>query len=134
MSSENTILVTGGAGYIGSHMVQCAKRAGYTPIVLDNLSTGHSDAVLDAELVVGDMQDTALLAQIFATHGSHAGSTAAPAAHGSCEQAGGVATSGGASAGASAVGASWPASTTLPPVPLFEEEDEDVLEELDDEA
>lgn len=67
-NKKQKILIVGGAGYIGSHMVQCAQRAGYTPIVLDNLSTGHRDAVLDAELIVGDMQDTALLAQIFATH------------------------------------------------------------------
>jgi UDP-glucose 4-epimerase len=46
-------------------MVQVLRQANLTPIVLDNLSTGHRDAVLDAELMVGDMADTALLNQLF---------------------------------------------------------------------
>jgi UDP-glucose 4-epimerase len=63
-----TILITGGAGFIGSHMVACAKRAGLVPIVLDNLSTGHRDAVIDTELIVGDIHDKALLAKLFSTY------------------------------------------------------------------
>lgn len=59
------ILITGGAGYIGSHMVLCVKRAGYEPIVLDDLSAGHRDAVLGAELIVGSIHDEALLEQLF---------------------------------------------------------------------
>ena len=39
------ILVTGGAGYIGSHVVEELKKSGFTPIVYDNLSTGHAAAV-----------------------------------------------------------------------------------------
>jgi UDP-glucose 4-epimerase len=62
------VLVVGGAGYIGSHMVKCLERAGYLPLVLDNLSTGHRDAVHDAEMVVGDVNDTVLLQQLFALY------------------------------------------------------------------
>ncbi|HHJ12932.1 MAG TPA: UDP-glucose 4-epimerase GalE [Gammaproteobacteria bacterium] len=55
--SENSILVTGGAGYIGSHVVRLLTDAGRRVVVLDNLSTGFRDAVLGAELVVGDTGD-----------------------------------------------------------------------------
>lgn len=61
----NYVLVVGGAGFIGSHMVLDLQRAGYIPVVLDNLSKGHSDAVKEVELVIGDMADTALLNQLF---------------------------------------------------------------------
>ncbi len=71
MSNQLTILVTGGAGYIGSHAVLALQRAGYKVIILDNLSYGHRDLVeqaLKTELIVGDTNDRALLDQIFATH------------------------------------------------------------------
>jgi UDP-glucose 4-epimerase len=68
IDSKGCVLVTGGAGYIGSHMVYCLEQAGYLPIVLDNLSTGHRDAVRHAELIVGDIHDTALLEQLFASY------------------------------------------------------------------
>lgn len=52
------ILVTGGAGYIGSHVVEELQKSGYTPIVYDNLSTGHEAAVPeDVQLVEGDIHD-----------------------------------------------------------------------------
>jgi UDP-arabinose 4-epimerase len=51
------ILVTGGAGYIGSHTCMALAAAGYTPIVLDNLSTGHRWAVKWGPLVVADIAD-----------------------------------------------------------------------------
>lgn len=52
------ILVTGGAGYIGSHVVEELKTSGFTPIVYDNLSTGHAAAVPeDVQLVEGDIHD-----------------------------------------------------------------------------
>lgn len=51
-----TVLVVGGAGYIGSHMVQALVRAGHAVTVLDNLSTGHADAVKGAQLVRGDLR------------------------------------------------------------------------------
>jgi UDP-glucose 4-epimerase len=63
-----TILVTGGAGYIGSHVVKALGRAGEKLVVLDNLSTGFKDAVLFGELVVGDVGDEALLDQLFQKH------------------------------------------------------------------
>ena len=65
-----TILVTGGAGYIGSHMVHALADAGERVVVLDNLSTGFDWAVPDAAtLVVGDTGDAALVTQLLARHG-----------------------------------------------------------------
>ena len=59
------ILVTGGAGYIGSHMVLELTDAGEDVIVLDNLSTGFRWAVADkARLVVGDVGDESLVRQV----------------------------------------------------------------------
>ncbi len=51
------VLVAGGCGYIGSHMVRMLRDAGYRPVVVDNLSTGHADAVLPQELHRGDIGD-----------------------------------------------------------------------------
>lgn len=65
MPTNSCVLVVGGAGYIGSHMTLALREAGYTPIVLDNLSTGHRDAVLGAELIIGEMSDKKILADIF---------------------------------------------------------------------
>lgn len=61
------ILVTGGAGYIGSHVVHGLKSLGYTPIILDNLTRGHRQTakLVGAELIVGDVGDTVLLNDIF---------------------------------------------------------------------
>ncbi|HAN97986.1 MAG TPA: UDP-glucose 4-epimerase GalE [Planctomycetaceae bacterium] len=58
------ILVVGGAGYIGSHMVKLLGAAGHRVVVFDNLSEGHRGAVTGAELVVGDLQDESLVAQV----------------------------------------------------------------------
>ena len=66
-----TILVTGGAGYIGSHSVLALQRAGYGVVVLDNLVHGHREFVediLQVELVVGDIGDRATLDKLFATY------------------------------------------------------------------
>jgi UDP-glucose 4-epimerase len=66
-----TILVTGGAGYIGSHAVLALSQAGYKVLILDNLVYGHRDLVekvLQVELVVGDTSDRALLDQLFQSH------------------------------------------------------------------
>lgn len=52
------ILVTGGAGYIGSHTVKALYENGDTPIVLDNFSTGYRELARNAELVIGDVRDT----------------------------------------------------------------------------
>ena len=43
MASKGSILITGGAGYIGSHCAKAVAEAGYLPVVYDNLSTGHRD-------------------------------------------------------------------------------------------
>jgi len=51
------VLVTGGAGYIGSHSVKALRRAGYDVVVFDNLSAGHRGATLGAPLVLGDIRD-----------------------------------------------------------------------------
>lgn len=59
------VLVTGGAGYIGSQTVRELLEAGYFPVVYDNLSTGHKEAVLGGELVIGDLADTVKLDQVF---------------------------------------------------------------------
>ena len=72
MSSNNqTILVTGGAGYIGSHAALALKNAGYNVVILDNLSYGHQeivDEVLQVKLIVGDTSDRALLDRLFTEH------------------------------------------------------------------
>ncbi len=60
-----TILVPGGAGFIGSHTLLALKAAGYEPLVLDNLSNGHRDAVLNCRFIEGDIRDEALLNQLF---------------------------------------------------------------------
>ena len=63
-----TVLVTGGAGYIGSHVVQQLGKLGYEVIVYDNLSTGSPEAVLQGKLVVGDLADQEKLSQTFAQY------------------------------------------------------------------
>jgi UDP-glucose 4-epimerase len=66
-----TILVTGGAGYIGSHAVLALKQAGYEVVIFDNLEYGHRelvDRVLGVELFVGDTRDREALDRVFATH------------------------------------------------------------------
>jgi len=56
-----TVLVTGGAGYIGSHTVRALRAAGRDVVVLDSLELGDADAVIDAPLVVGDITDRQLV-------------------------------------------------------------------------
>jgi UDP-glucose 4-epimerase len=66
-----TVLVTGGAGYIGSHVVLALKESGYQVVVLDNLVYGHKDlvaSVLQVELLCGDVCDRAFLDQVFRDH------------------------------------------------------------------
>ncbi len=62
------ILVVGGAGYIGSHMVRELIAEGFDPLVFDNLSTGHEWAVPDGRLLQGDLADRKRLHEIFAAH------------------------------------------------------------------
>ncbi len=60
------ILVTGGAGYIGSHTNRLLNETGYETVVLDNLSNGHREAVTGGEFVQGDFGDRELLNRLFA--------------------------------------------------------------------
>ena len=57
------VLVSGGAGYIGSNMTSVLKAEGFEPVVYDNFSNGHKTAVKDAECVVGDLADFELIFQ-----------------------------------------------------------------------
>ena len=59
------ILVVGGAGYIGSHMLKHLDQLGHYGVALDNLSHGHPDAVRNGRLIVGDVGDRALLDRVF---------------------------------------------------------------------
>ncbi|MBS0614838.1 MAG: UDP-glucose 4-epimerase GalE [Proteobacteria bacterium] len=67
--SKGAILVTGGAGYIGSHVVKQLGAAGEQVVVLDNLSRGFRQAVTSGELVVGEVGDQALLRRIISERG-----------------------------------------------------------------
>ena len=61
------ILVTGGAGYIGSHAVKELRKQGFEVVVFDNLSTGRREFVRDAELMVGDLEDRDDVLNLFRT-------------------------------------------------------------------
>ena len=66
LTKPNTIVITGGAGYIGSHMVRMAQDQGYQTVVVDNLSTGNIDAVHDdAVLLIGDIGDKNFMGKVF---------------------------------------------------------------------
>lgn len=67
MNDRPAVLVTGGAGYIGSHCCRALQAAGYQPVVYDNFSTGHRSFVTGA-LVTGDLKDGAKLAHAFAQY------------------------------------------------------------------
>jgi UDP-glucose 4-epimerase len=66
--SRSSILVTGGAGYIGSHVVLQLRARGEQVVVLDDLSTGFRQAVLDTPLVVGKVGDRDLVMEVLRTH------------------------------------------------------------------
>jgi UDP-glucose 4-epimerase len=63
-----SILVTGGAGYIGSHVVSLLGESGYDIIILDNLSTGRKENILFGKLIVGDISNQIILDEIFSTY------------------------------------------------------------------
>jgi UDP-arabinose 4-epimerase len=66
------VLVTGGAGYIGSHTAKALSRSGYEPVVLDNFSTGHGWAVKWGPVIKGDLADTALICEVLRAYKVHA--------------------------------------------------------------
>ena len=69
MPESNTILITGGAGYIGSHVVLALLDAGWRPVVVDDLSTGRREAVPpEVPFVEANIADMALMADVFAKH------------------------------------------------------------------
>jgi UDP-glucose 4-epimerase len=65
---KKQILVTGGAGYIGSHTVKQLGEAGYDLVVYDNLSTGNASAISYGTLAQGDLADRQQLEKVFAAH------------------------------------------------------------------
>jgi UDP-arabinose 4-epimerase len=68
MTKQPTVLVTGGAGYVGSHVCKALHRSGMTPVTLDNLSTGHREAVQWGSLEVGDVRDESVVAELMIRH------------------------------------------------------------------
>ncbi|MEE9493259.1 MAG: UDP-glucose 4-epimerase GalE [Gammaproteobacteria bacterium] len=64
----NKVLVTGGAGYIGSHVVKQLKGMGEEVVILDNLSTGFADAALGTDLIIGDTGDKELVTRLLDEH------------------------------------------------------------------
>ena len=66
------MLVTGGAGYIGSHTAKALRRAGYRTVIFDNLSAGHREAVLGAPLIEGDIGDVAAVRRAIRQSGATA--------------------------------------------------------------
>jgi UDP-glucose 4-epimerase/UDP-arabinose 4-epimerase len=72
MSASGAILVTGGAGYIGSHTAKALAEAGLRPVVYDDLSAGYAEAVRWGEFVRGDIRDTATLAAAMRRHEARA--------------------------------------------------------------
>jgi UDP-glucose-4-epimerase GalE len=62
------VLVTGGAGYVGSHACKALKAAGFSPVTFDNLSRGHRELVRYGPLEVGDIRDMERLDEVFSRH------------------------------------------------------------------
>lgn len=68
MSDRPAVLVTGGAGYIGSHSCRALYEAGFMPVCFDNLSTGHREFAKWGPLVLGDIQDSQLVSETIKAH------------------------------------------------------------------
>jgi len=67
-SIDATVLVVGGAGYIGSHMVKRLSRSGYHVVVLDNLTTGNRSSIKYGEFIQGDLEDKKLINSLFSQY------------------------------------------------------------------
>jgi UDP-glucose 4-epimerase/UDP-arabinose 4-epimerase len=65
---QGAVLITGGAGYIGSHTAKALREAGLTPVVFDNLSSGRREAVQWGDFIHGDIRDTAALGEAMKVH------------------------------------------------------------------
>ena len=72
MTSGIAVLVTGGAGFIGSHACKALKAAGFTPVAFDNLSTGHARAARFGPFVQGDVRDKGAVAAALRAHDARA--------------------------------------------------------------
>jgi UDP-arabinose 4-epimerase len=68
MARRGSILITGGAGYIGSHCAKAVAEAGFLPVCYDNLSTGHKDFVQWGPLTIGDVADSSKIAATLREH------------------------------------------------------------------
>ncbi|MEI2429823.1 UDP-glucose 4-epimerase GalE [Lysobacter yananisis] len=68
MNANRPILITGGAGYVGSHVALHLAERGERVVVLDDLSTGHARSVIGAELVIGDVGDRDTVARVLREH------------------------------------------------------------------
>ena len=80
MGKLMTVLVTGGAGYIGSHMVQALAEAGESVVVIDNLSTGFAAFLPEGvPLFIGDAADESLVESVIAAHAVESIMTGSPA-------------------------------------------------------
>src|SRR5579859_539552 len=67
-ASQPSVLVTGGAGYIGAHTAKALHERGFLPVVFDDLSSGSREAVRWGPLIQGDLRDRAALSEAVATH------------------------------------------------------------------
>ena len=66
--TSKSILVTGGAGYVGAHCCKALREAGFTPVVFDNLTTGHREFVKWGPFVHGDIRDAEAVSEAIAAH------------------------------------------------------------------
>src|SRR5688572_27519729 len=71
-ADSRVVLVTGGAGYVGSHAAKALRQAGYEVVIYDNLSAGHREATLGARLIEGDIADVAAVRRAIRETGASA--------------------------------------------------------------